>query len=80
MNNSVKYSEAKNILFTFNINKSGYLICISDDGKGIDENIIQGGGNGLINMKRRMENSGGSFIIETGKGKGTKIILQGKLR
>lgn len=80
LNNSVKYSEAKNILFTFNINKSGYLICISDDGKGIDENIIQGGGNGLINMKRRMENSGGSFIIETGKGKGTKIILQGELR
>ena len=79
LNNTVKYSEAKNIEFNFTIENNCYYISITDDGKGIEKNVIQGTGNGLINMKRRIENTGGSFNIKTGKNMGTKIILNGKL-
>ena len=79
LNNSVKYSQAGNMKFTFIIENSQYFFSIEDDGKGIEENVIHGSGNGLINMKRRIENTGGSFKIETEKNKGTMIILRGEL-
>ena len=79
LNNTIKYSEAKSIEFNFTIENNFYFISIADDGKGIEKNVIQGSGNGLINMKRRIENTGGSFIIKTGKNMGTEIILNGKL-
>ena len=79
LNNSVKYSEAANMEFTFSLVSNRYYFSIADDGNGIEENVIQGSGNGLINMKRRIENMRGSFNIETGKNMGTKIILRGEL-
>jgi signal transduction histidine kinase len=51
---------------------------IRDDGKGFDTNSEQAG-NGLQNMKRRADEIGGSLVIESGTGKGTKIELTVKI-
>ena len=38
-----------------------------------------GSGNGMINMRRRMEDINGTFMVDSEVGKGTKIILEGKI-
>jgi len=79
LHNAVKYSTAKNINVKFCCEERSYVFTITDDGKGIEENVIHGSGNGMINMRKRMENIRGKFEVETGKEIGTKIILEGQL-
>jgi signal transduction histidine kinase len=45
-------------------------ICVTDDGIGMPE-FIEGTGNGIINIKKRMKRSGG--IIDFKNDHGTKI-------
>ena len=45
----------------------------------MEENVIQGSGNGMINMRKRMNSVKGKFEIESGKNRGTKIILTGEI-
>ncbi|MGI8966928.1 MAG: sensor histidine kinase [Limisphaerales bacterium] len=52
------------------------LISIEDDGKGFSTENGVSFGNGLRNMKQRMENIGGTFSISTAPGKGTRIDLE----
>ncbi len=67
LHNIVKHSAAKKVAFNINTT-NGVQIEIFDDGKGIDKNKLNSFGNGLINMKKRMEDIGGSFSIENKNG------------
>jgi signal transduction histidine kinase len=49
------------------------LISISDDGTGFDQQNIRPYGNGLNNMKKRMESIEG--MLEIKNGNGTTIII-----
>lgn len=61
LNNIYKHSNAENVEFEFSLKNNDFIMKIKDDGIGIaDENII---GNGLNNMKRRMENVLGDFDV-----------------
>ncbi len=74
LNNAVKYSEAKNIIVDVEKNNSEVKITISDDGKGfVLENVDFG--NGLHNMKKRIEEIDGIFTIESKINEGTKLTL-----
>jgi signal transduction histidine kinase len=53
----------------------GFRIRIKDDGKGFDPGKLKFRGNGLINMKKRMDDIGGGFSIRTKIGEGTEIVL-----
>jgi len=55
------------------------IIEIADNGKGIDKEDRRDFGNGLLNMKSRMESVRGKFEIISEKNTGTKITLKGKL-
>ena len=79
LNNSVKYSGAENIRIAFSSAEKNYMLSVEDDGKGMEENVIHGSGNGMFNMRSRMENSKGKFNITSEKNKGTKIILEGTI-
>jgi len=62
VNNSIKYSNSKNIKCKL-IEKKGYLfLSVKDSGTGFDKNK-QSGGNGLRNMKMRAENLKAKFLI-----------------
>lgn len=52
INNSVKYSNAKEILLNIDLDKGKPVIIIKDDGKGCNE-IPNVSGNGITNMKTR---------------------------
>lgn len=83
INNSVKYSECKNIAADFRIENGSFLLKITDDGRGFDtaeilsENFSpEMGGNGLVNMRRRASELGGACRIISSIGEGTSIFLE----
>jgi ligand-binding sensor domain-containing protein/two-component sensor histidine kinase len=80
VNNVVKHSGAARVDFRINSENEFLLIEISDDGRGFDtaqaENLDSLGGNGLINMRRRAENLGGTFSIDSAPGKGTRAVIK----
>lgn len=83
INNSLKYSSAKNIDVTFIVSTNSFELIIADDGVGFDINNNNGdhhiGGNGLINMRNRMNQHENSLEVSSAAGSGCKIIATGKL-
>lgn len=77
INNAIKHSEAKNIIFIVNSNTK-VSIKVQDDGKGINETTTSNfsDGNGMTNMKERALIAGFNFTIASEKNKGTSINLQ----
>ncbi len=71
INNSLKYAKAE--IVSVNIKKQDHQtkITISDNGVGFDLETIEKG-NGLNNMKKRIEEIGGTFSLTSGNN-GTKI-------
>ncbi len=67
LNNIVKHSGAKKVAVQVNA-ANGLQIEIKDNGKGIDLEKLPAFRNGLINMKKRMEDIGGKFSIENNNG------------
>lgn len=90
LNNLVKYSGASEASLTIEVENHALVVLIKDNGKGFDAaeklngNHDGFGGNGLLNMRRRAENLGGTFEIESEKDAGTRITIRipivGKLR
>ncbi len=74
INNAMKYAEASQILVEVNKVDQGIKINIQDNGKGFDlDTVIQG--NGLHNMKKRIEDVNGTFNLVSQLQKGTVITL-----
>lgn len=74
INNAIKYSDANNIDVEVKKVDSQIKITIQDNGKGFDiENTDFG--NGLYNMKKRIDEVNGSCEIESEPNKGTTITI-----
>ena len=74
LNNMLKHSGATEL--TIDILTDGVLtIRIHDNGRGIDLQKIRQFGNGLQNIKRRMESIGGDFEIKNNNGTETILTL-----
>jgi signal transduction histidine kinase len=52
-----------------------FIITIRDNGKGFDSDKLEFPGNGLVNMKKRMNDIGGDLLIRSKAGEGTEIKL-----
>ncbi|MBX3255895.1 MAG: sensor histidine kinase [Chitinophagaceae bacterium] len=76
LNNIVKHANATTVKINIDFEKT-LLIIIKDDGRGMDKEKNNRFGNGLSNMRRRMEAIGGSFSISSQGG--TTISLQAGL-
>jgi len=75
VNNAMKYANANHIIINAEKLNEGLKIEIKDDGKGFDaENVDLG--NGLLNMKKRMEEIDGKFSINSEIGKGTSVNVE----
>lgn len=79
LHNAVKYSKAKEIKISFSLSDTYYCLSVGDNGIGMKEGVIQGGGNGLNNMRKRMEAIQGTLKIESSAETGTKIAFEGYL-
>lgn len=65
LNNTLKYAEAANVFIKFKCLEDSCMIEICDDGKGFDITTTHRFGNGLINMKKRMDDIGGKYFIHS---------------
>jgi signal transduction histidine kinase len=62
----------------FHFDQGKYCFKIFDNGKGIIDLKGRDFGNGLMNMKNRMQAVNGLFNITSGTGTGTAITLEGE--
>jgi signal transduction histidine kinase len=73
LNNVMKHAQAKNVTLSldFEMNRLNFEVC--DDGLGLAHKTGRQSGNGLKNMRKRMEDIGGT-INWISPGKGLKVI------
>ncbi len=74
LHNVVKHAQASNVFIHISIDSTKLSIEIKDDGTGFDPRKNPGSRNGLLNMRKRIEELNGSFNIESGNG--TQIKTQ----
>jgi signal transduction histidine kinase len=75
INNIAKYSRAKNVNFIVRISGKTLYLSFEDDGVGFDEDLVKKG-NGINNMKARInEMKGGELDLQSSK-MGTKVIFK----
>jgi len=72
LNNVLKHAHASNVTINITIDKN-LVIEICDDGKGIDTDNLRKFGNGINNMKKRIESIDGEMSIQNDNG--TKLIF-----
>ena len=74
LSNSVKYSEAKNILIVLDYQPNNLVITAKDDGKGFHLDETEKG-SGLINMKSRASLINAHLELRSKPNEGVKLIL-----
>jgi signal transduction histidine kinase len=79
IHNAVKHAACSEINLELKIRQQRMEISISDNGKGFDKPKTGSGGNGLLNMKKRAEELGGTFEIQSSPGNGTMVNFTLKL-
>jgi PAS domain S-box-containing protein len=81
LNNSVKYSKAKDIWISMKLNGHSIQLEVRDNGIGIDPERIyprpslKDGGKGIYNMQERANLLGGKFELSAQPEKGCKIVV-----
>ncbi|MEP1489447.1 MAG: histidine kinase [Algibacter sp.] len=74
LSNSVKYSEAKNLMITLDYSLHNLIITGKDDGKGFNIETVEKG-SGLINMQSRAALIGAALKINSSINKGVELVL-----
>ncbi|MCC7050728.1 MAG: hypothetical protein IT239_02975 [Bacteroidia bacterium] len=75
LNNAVKHSGATEIIFEVEITSETFKLSISDNGCGLDKIKINNNGNGLRNMRQRIESLGGTLVITGELGTNTIVLV-----
>ena len=76
VNNVIKHAGASEVVVRIELAGHNLDVSVSDDGRGFEISEQLATGNGLTNMKRRLQEIGGSCAIESEPGKGTTIRLR----
>jgi len=75
VNNALRHSHCTHLSIAISGDKN-WRIKISDNGKGIGDLTITEGGNGLLNMRSRAEESGWNIEWQNNQPKGTQVIIE----
>jgi signal transduction histidine kinase len=74
LNNSLKHAGATEVRVRLAYNDKTLTIGIADNGRGFDPHTIVSG-NGIANMKHRLQSAGGSCAIQSAAGEGTTVTF-----
>jgi signal transduction histidine kinase len=75
LNNVVKHASASEIQIQLTVEPARFHILLADNGVGFDFAAIGSGGNGLNNMRKRLEAIRGHCAIASPPGQGTQIRM-----
>ncbi len=76
LNNVLKHARATEVRIGLGVTDGRMTITITDNGRGFRLGQAQAKGDGLENMKQRLEQIGGRFVLESEPGRGTSIRLE----
>ncbi len=79
IHNAVRHSRATTLEIIARIDDARLSILIRDDGAGFDPHGRYSS-SGLMNMRTRIESSGGSFELRSQKGQGTSVLMNLPIR
>jgi signal transduction histidine kinase len=74
IHNAVKHGACSEIAVRMKIIQKTMEMTVTDNGKGFDHDTTSHG-NGLLNMKKRAEDLGGSFYIQSSPATGTSVLF-----
>lgn len=79
LNNVVKHSAATEVKVTLEVRGGGFVLSVEDNGSGFTPGSGRLG-NGLSNMRRRLEELHGRCIIDSQPGRGTRVAFELELK
>jgi signal transduction histidine kinase len=79
LNNLLKHSKAAEAQVRMQLQNGLLCIVVEDDGQGFDEGTARPQGNGLKNLRSRMQAVRGKVEIQTRPGRGTRVSLELRL-
>lgn len=75
LNNAVRHAQATTVWLRMDLGEETLALTIEDDGRGFAVVAGDSSGDGLRNMRQRMETIGGRFEIVSAPGKGARVTL-----
>lgn len=75
LNNIVRHALAHEVHVTLECDDQGFILTVRDDGRGFNAANDAGLGDGLGNMRHRIDTLGGRFEIESAVGAGTSVCF-----
>jgi signal transduction histidine kinase/ligand-binding sensor domain-containing protein len=79
VHNILKHSRATEVFVEMGITEELLELSVRDNGAGFDESVVRREGNGLGNMRQRIEELGGECTITSNSGRGTTISLRARI-
>lgn len=76
LNNALKHGRATEVRLALALTDSRLVITIADNGRGFSPDQARPSGNGLRNMKQRLDQIGGRLVLESQPGAGTTIKME----
>jgi signal transduction histidine kinase len=79
INNAVRHAQAQQIFVNLKFNAKRVELSVRDDGRGFDYQADKSEGSnhyGLVGMRERAEQIGGTLSIHSGNGSGTEVLIQ----
>jgi signal transduction histidine kinase/ligand-binding sensor domain-containing protein len=76
LNNALKHAAAQRVTIGVALTEGRLRVEVADDGCGFEPAARAGQGNGLRNMRERMRAVGGALLLESEKGKGTRLVFE----
>ena len=75
LNNVTRHAGASEVWVRLAFIERGFTLSIEDDGKGFSASAAPARGNGLANMRQRLEAVHGNCRIESAPGRGTRVVF-----
>lgn len=73
LNNVIKHSGATEVTLRLTLENDAIMLEIADNGRGFDPTAVDKGGAGLMNMRHRAEEIGGTFSLLSDAGSGARV-------
>ena len=79
LNNVLKHAGATDVQIGLAVADEVIRLNIADNGRGFEPGAVRPGGNGLANMKQRLDRIGGRLVLESKPGSGTRLQMEAAL-